>query len=405
MSYRDPKFAIKQDVITAGIQNMLKIVSTNAATHRKYEEAKEARYDKVKGVSNDKYDLAYNKATAATDKFTSSMRDEKGNKTSEGNSIDAQIQAILEDKGAALEQKIEEIQERGGSAAEIRKATRDSVNWMETKFTPAITNWILMQDEFKQAKQNEPGEVNSLISNGANQRNIDPLNMLQSLDDGTQNEVQISLNGDEISMATGDFNDDGEFVVGDYVNLSDPALKDGGKTGSFFETTELFDKGDYKVGEDAFKALADNKDLQVLDAKGNPTGKLDKALVMNYLVNDATGRTMVNGLLDGQSINKWGSLVDGDNIQDNQISGIHPDWEGAWDNYSDNNYLNLVLDNAWDDLYMPGVVAAEEDVTKKKQDRLNEEARRERKADEQYEKRLKAQQDAANAATVNTGTP
>tara|TARA_R110002020_G_scaffold370482_1_gene582141 strand:- start:281 stop:1504 length:1224 start_codon:yes stop_codon:yes gene_type:complete len=406
MSYRDPKFAMKQDVITAGIQNMLQVIATNTAAAKKAEDAKVARYDKYKEKSYDKYDIAYNKAKGQLDKFTGGMRNEEGERTAESNSIDTQIQAILEDKGAELEQKIEEIQKRGGSAAEIRAATRESVSWMETKFTPAITNYILMQDEFKEAKQNEAGEPNSLISNGANQRNVGALNMLQSLHDGTQGEVQIALMpGGEISIATGDFDDDNNFVAEEVVNLSDPALKDGGPKGSFFETTELFDKGDYRVGEDAFKALADNKDLQILDAKGNPTGKLDKDKTIKYLVNDATGRTMVNGLLaDGQAINRWGSLVDAEVelYDDETISGVHPDWEGAWDNYSDNNYLNLVLDNAWNDLYMPGVIAAEEDIARKKQERLDEEARRERKADEKYEKRLQAQEDAANAANLNT---
>lgn len=402
MSYRDPKFAMKQDVITSGIQNMMKIISTNLAATKKYELAKQARYDKIKDKSSDRYDIAYQNAIGSLDKFTSNMRDEEGEKTAEGNSIDTQIQAILEDKGAELEQKIEEIQARNGSAAEIRKATRETVMWMETKFTPAITNWVLMQDEFRQAKQNEPGEVNSLISNGANQRNVGPLNMLQSLDDGTQNEVQISLNGDEISMATGEFVD-GKFVVGDYVNLSDPALKDGGPKGSFFETTELFNKGDYKVGEDAFKALVDNKELQVLDDKGNPTGKLDKALVMDYLVNDATGRTMVNGLLaDGQSINRWGSLVDMDNsLTDGQISGIHPDWEGNWNNYTDNNYLNLVLDNAWEELYAPTIVAAEEKIAKTKADRLSEERRSNAASLQLTKDKIKAKIDAENEASMN----
>ena len=410
MSYRDPKFTMKQDVITAGIQNMLQVVAANTAAAKKAEDAKVARYDKYKEKSYDKYDIAYNNAKSQLDKFTGGMRDEKGERTAESNSIDAQIQAILEDKGAELEQKIEEIQARGGSAAEIRAATRESVSWMETKFTPAITNYILMQDEFKEAKQNEPGEPNSLISNGANQRNVSALNMLQSLHDGTQSEVQIALMpGGEISIATGDFDDDNNFVAAEVVNLSDPALKDGGPKGSFFETTELFDKEDYKVGENAFKALADNKDLHILDDKGNPTGKLDKALVIDYLVNDTTGRTMVNGLLaDGQAINRWGSLVDfDDQLQSGGVDDVPyqlgDKWEGNWDNYTDSNYLNLVLDNAWDDLYMPGVIAAEEDIARKKQERLDEEARRERKADEKYERRLKAQQDAANAASLNTG--
>jgi|2_EtaG_2_1085320.scaffolds.fasta_scaffold01355_5 hypothetical protein len=424
MSYRDPKFTMKQDVITAGIQNMLQVVAANTAAAKKAEDAKIARYDKYKEKSYDKYDIAYNKAKGQLDKFTGGMRDEKGERTAESNSIDAQIQAILEDKGAELEQKIEEIQARNGSAAEIRAATRESVSWMETKFTPAITNYILMQDEFKEAKQNEAGEPNSLISNGANQRNVGALNMLQSLHDGTQGEVQIALMpGGEISIATGDFDDDNNFVAAEVVNLSDPALKDGGPKGSFFETTELFDKGDYSVGEDAFKALADNKDLQILDDKGNPTGKLDKTKAIDYLVNDATGRTMVNGLLaDGQAINRWGSLVD---AESNLIDG--PDWEGAWDNYSDNNYLNLVLDNAWDDLYMPGIVAAEEDIAKKKQDKLDDEARQDRRREARQtkadEKQAKAKRENAereenkklgkgaytnaeleeNAASLNTG--
>ena len=232
--------------------------------------------------------------------------------------------------------QISAVQAAGGSEMEIAALTDKYIGKLN-QFTTDIANWEAAREEFMLAKQagieGGPNAVGTLLSDPELQRNPELINMFTAMTDDELDNLYITIdpNGStRISMGT---ITDGNFDAQSSSDISAWARnhKDS-PDGKYFMTNEKFDVKDYEAMASVFKDLEDNDGLK-------SGGKLDKELVREYLLEGDIGRSVMDSfLLDGTSKNKWASLYPSDEISRQ---------------YNDNDYLNIIIDNAWDDLYSP----------------------------------------------------
>tara|TARA_R110002012_G_scaffold3023_5_gene14257 strand:+ start:2752 stop:4344 length:1593 start_codon:yes stop_codon:yes gene_type:complete len=342
MSYSDPQQVIDRrfSIINQGVSKLLgettdKVNNFNA-NQQKERDLYKKNMDKAAGKAASRASGSFNKAKAASDKFTSGLYGSTGAPTEEAVLFDDQINGIFSNWGTELNDQISAVQAAGGSEMEIAALTDKYIGKLN-QFTTDIANWEAAREEFMLAKQagieGGPNAVGTLLSDPELQRNPELINMFTAMTDDELDNLYITIdpNGStRISMGT---ITDGNFDAQSSSDISAWARnhKDS-PDGKYFMTNEKFDVKDYEAMASVFKDLEDNDNLK-------SGGKLDKELVREYLLEGDIGRSVMDSfLLDGTSKNKWASLYPSDEISRQ---------------YNDNDYLNIIIDNAWDDLYSP----------------------------------------------------
>ena len=339
MSYRNPQEVIDNriGIVSQGVAQLLGETTKRLDTYTAQKQKEKALYkktmDKAASRAASRASGDFKKAQTASNKFTGGLYGESGAPTEEAVKFDEQINGIFTNWGTELNDQISEIQKAGGSEMEIAAATDKYIGKLN-QFTTDMANWEAAREEFMIAKQAAQkggmGSVGTLLGDPELQRNPELINMFTAMTDDELDNLYITIdpNGStRISMGT---ITDGNFDAQSTSDISAWARshKDN-PDGKYFMTNESFSEDDYKDVAKTFDALKDNKNLQ-------KNGKLDKGLVKDYLFNNDMGRTLVTPYLEDGSKNKWNSLT-GDSSAP----------------YSDDAYLNLIIDNTWDNLYAP----------------------------------------------------
>ena len=342
MSYSDPQQVIDRrfSIVNQGVSKLLgettDKIGKYTANQQREKDLYKKNMDKAAGKAASRASGSFNKAKAASDKFTSGLYGSTGAPTEEGVLFNDQINGIFSNWGTELNSQISAVQAAGGSEMEIAALTDKYIGKLN-QFTTDIANWEAAREEFMLAKQagieGGPNAVGTLLSDPELQRNPELINMFTAMTDDELDNLYITIdpNGStRISMGT---ITDGNFDAQSSSDISAWARnhKDS-PDGKYFMTNEKFDVKDYESMASVFKDLEDNDGLK-------SGGKLDKELVREYLLEGDIGRSVMDSfLLDGTSKNKWASLYPSDEISRQ---------------YNDNDYLNIIIDNAWDDLYSP----------------------------------------------------
>lgn len=341
MSYRDPQQVIDNriGIVSQGVAQLLgdttKRLDAYAAQQQKERAAYKKAMDKTIGAAKNRARKGFDNAQKGSDAFTSGLYGESGEQTKDAVSFDEQITGILGNWGTELNTKISEVQAAGGGEYEIEALTNDYIGKMN-KFTTDMANWEAARSEYMKAKQagleGGANSVGSLLSDPELQRNPELIAMFNAMTDDELDNLYITVDpsgSTRISMGT---ITDGKFDAQSTSDISAWAKKhEDSPDGKYFVTNAKFDAADYNSMEAVLKDIEGNKELQV-------NGALDRDLVREYLLEGDVGKTFMNGFLDGNSVSKWASLYPSDEISKQ---------------YTDDDYLGLIFDNTWDNIYSP----------------------------------------------------
>lgn len=356
MSYRNPQQVIdnRNSIVTQGITTMLDasikdIRAYRASEKKKQDKAAEIlarekqagidRLNKTKTGARASLETQYSKAKSAADKFTSGLTSE-GKKTSDAVRLDEQVQGVLTTIGRNLN---DELSNPDLTLEQISRLKQDAINKMNN-FTQDMMNWELARQEYFLAKSKGPDEVGALLTDPELQRNPELIRMFEAMMDDNDDDLYITIDEETGStrISSGKIKD-GNFEGTETKDLTAWTRdhKDGPR-GSYFETTEAFDGGNYKKMGRIFGDLKNDKRFQ-------KNGKLDKEELKKYLKTDPEGKNFASSFMT-DSKNKWVSLIGDVNAT-----------------YSDDAYIDTIVDRSWN-LYAPKYpkqkpVTTEETVT------------------------------------------
>ena len=293
MSYSDPQQVIDRrfSIVNQGVSKLLgettDKIGKYTANQQREKDLYKKNMDKAAGKAASRASGSFNKAKAASDKFTSGLYGSTGAPTEEGVLFNDQINGIFSNWGTELNSQISAVQAAGGSEMEIAALTDKYIGKLN-QFTTDIANWEAAREEFMLAKQagieGGPNAVGTLLSDPELQRNPELINMFTAMTDDELDNLYITIdpNGStRISMGT---ITDGNFDAQSSSDISAWARnhKDS-PDGKYFMTNEKFDVKDYEAMASVFKDLEDNDGLK-------SGGKLDKELVREYLLEGDIGR-------------------------------------------------------------------------------------------------------------------
>ena len=340
MSYRNPKQAIDNRLgkISQGID---KWYQGKLKDRRAYEAAEQKDNEEVatkikSSYKRDaRYDTAWGKAKAAGDNFTSKLRDQEGGMASGAPKMNEQINEILANIGTELDDALSSTQSPR-EQNELRLKAIANMN----NFTQQMANWQLGMDEFLLARTQEGG-VGGLLADTSGHRNKDLIKMFQHITDQDESNVWMTWEDGQLNFSEGNFDKDSEFYVENFVDFT-AAIgdKDQFGDGSFFLHNQEFNDDVEFAGFDKViqEDLAGNTDLMVGD-------ELDYTKVRNYFLTNEAGQGIMKTFIDeeNEGKTKWGEL-------------------GGEGLYSDNDYIEKVLDRGLKRNKLTGPVVEETTV-------------------------------------------
>ena len=236
-----------------------------------------------------------------------------------------QIEDALISMGRDLKTQIHEAGGQNASAATIRSLKTTMTSQMNGLYND-IVNWEAARVEYQQAKHLLPNQVGKILP-GYNDALI---HMFDAAEDG-KNNMMLSLDPEtkhwRISLIGEGTNSDGSPKINETVDVTDWSTKHADK--DYFKKVEDMGKNPYAAAKRVIKDLAP----KFTDDKG----AIDRVKLTEYITK-GDGQSALLPYIDEEDKQGHWRLISGLDANSN--------WEEYDKSYSDEAFLNKVIDNA-----------------------------------------------------------